>query len=407
MRFVFFFSLLCSTLAYLPLMADQRPNVLWLCIEDIGPFLGCYGWEAVKTPELDRLSRDAVLFEDVHCNVALCTPSRTSVLTGIRPSTSGIVKIDDDWQTMLPKAVSLPRHFKDNGYYVHGVGKIYDGRCGGMDNAFHVDDNARLETNERPLAALDLVAGKTDPWLLMIGWKQVHTEWTPQPWAYAEYEGVEFDPDAMSRNYRGKELDAAGLQDLLRNFFAYITEVDRFVGEIVREAESRGLLENTILMVGSMDHGFSLGWRGKWGKGNNYDMETMVPLMVRLPENPNNGRRAPGIVELVDLYPTLLELCELPDPPQQLEGLSFVPLLDNPGKAWKQAAFTHKAYHLNDVGVKTKRWNLIADLGQPLQLYDRQADPINLVDVATEYPEVVKELREFINLGWRHGGPLE
>lgn len=385
--------------------APPRPNILYLCIEDTGPFLGCYGHPEVKTPRIDSFAREAVLFTDAHCQVALCTPSRTSILTGVRPSTSGIVKIDDDWRASLPGVTSLPRHLRNHGYHTRSVGKIYDPRSGGMDDAFDIDDPARLTSNERPLAALREAAQGSQPFFLGIGYAQAHLPWEPTPEALAVYEGAAIVTAGMSRNFRGTVLDDATLASRIRDYYAAITDVDRLIGEMLDEARALGLLENTIILVGAMDHGFDLGWHGRYGKSNTSDPETLVPLIVRPPGAVVPGRRCSALVELVDLYPTLLELCDLPGPRHELEGTSFVPLLHNPDLPWKTAVFAHRAYDVNIVAVKTRDYYLLRQPGQVDQLFDRRTDPHSVHDIAADSPEIVRELSAIASAGWTAARP--
>jgi arylsulfatase A-like enzyme len=150
-----------------------------------------------------------------------------------------------------------------------------------------------------------------------------------------------------------------------------------------------------------MDHGYDFGYRGHWGKGNCYDNETGVPLLVRVPGNKNNGKESAGLVELVDIYPTLVDLCGLTSPPQPLEGTSFKPLLEDPSRAWKQAVFSHRAYDVNIVGVKTGNYTLIDFAGDSIQLFDRLNDPLNLVDISRENPTIVREMMAIRNRGWQ------
>ena len=144
-------------------------NVIYICMEDMMPSLGCYDDSLAVTPSIDDFARQSVLFEDVHCQVALCTPSRTSILTGIRPSTSRIVTIGDDWQKVLPGVTSLPRHFRNNGYYTSLAGKVHDYRCGGMDSAYVTTfDIHGLSNNDLALAALNDAASQELPFFLAI-----------------------------------------------------------------------------------------------------------------------------------------------------------------------------------------------------------------------------------------------
>ncbi len=376
----------------------KNPNVLYICMEDMSPYLGCYGHDTVHSPNIDAFAAESVLLRDCHCQVALCTPSRTSILTGIRPSTSGIVKIDDDWKQILSHTVSLPRHFRDHGYCTHRVGKISDPRCGGPDDAWtESQEEWGVTGNSLPLKALENVANQDTPFFLAIGYKQAHEPWHPSPESLSKYDPEKIEPEGDGNIYKGKELSAPEIRELTRAYFASITDVDRLVGEIIQRAKELDLYENTIILVGAMDHGFSLGEHGRWGKGNNYDTETQVPLLIRVPGNPNNGKQAEGITELVDLYPTLVDLCRLPQPPQKLEGASLRELLFDPERPLKKAAFTHRAYHVNDRAVKTTQYTLIYHSDGTVELYDRIADPKNRNDISADRPDIVKEMKQLLD----------
>lgn len=378
---------------------QEKPNVIYICIEDMTTHLGCYGDTIVHSPNIDAFAHDAIVFEDAHCQVALCTPSRNAILTGIRPSTSGMVKIDDHWQEMLPEAVSLQRHFKDHGYYTIQAGKIHDYRCGGMDSAYNVSlDIHGLHNNELPFKALNMATTQDQPFFLAVGYAKVHDIWHPSEGAKKLYNAEDFSSEGRSHHFKGREITDEQIQQYLRDYYADITDVDSLIGNLLDSIKAKNMYDNSIIMVGVFDHGYTLGRHGKWGKGDNTDMETHVPLIVRTPGNENNGKRAPGIVELVDIYPTLIDLCELPDPPQDLEGLSFTPLLEDPELDWKTAAFTHRAYHINDRGLKTKDYTLIKYENEAPRLYDRKKDPENLTDIAAGNPEKVEELMEILKL---------
>jgi len=385
---------------------SQPYNIIYISIEDMWPTLGCYGDTLVHSPNIDQFAKESVLFEDVHCQVSLCTPSRTSLLTGIRPSTSGIVKIDDDWQSILPEATSLPRHFRNQGYYTALAGKIHDLRSGGTDSAYtKVYEKHGVDNNTFPMQALEDMTQVDQPFFLAIGYSQAHDPWTPPQYIKDQYNNDQFIAEGRVSNYKGKEYDQEGIRELVCNYYGEVTEVDSLIGEVLQKVKSLGLYENSIVLVGAFDHGYSLGYHGHWGKGNCFDDESMVPMMVRVPGNPQNGKRSPALVELVDIYPTLIDLCGLPQPPQKLEGLSFLPLLENPNQSLKKAAFNHRAYAVNIVGVKTKQYNLIDFAGDSVQLFDRLKDPFNLVDIADDHPEVVQEMKVIKEKGWQEALP--
>ncbi len=386
--------------------SDRQPNVIYISMEDMMPSFGCYGDSIAFTPKIDAFAGVAVLFEDVHCQVALCTPSRTSILTGIRPSTSGIVTIDDDWQSMLPDAVSLPKHFKNNGYHTVIAGKIHDYRCGGMDSAYvKTFDIHGISENDLAFKAIDNVVSQDKPFFLAIGYSQAHDPWNPSEWAKSKYSTEQFSANGRTANYKNQKFDENGIKELVRNYYGEITDVDSLVGDILIKIKDLGLFDNTIIVLGCLDHGYNFGYRNNWGKGNCYDNETQVPLLIHVPRNKNNGSRSRELIELVDIYPTLVEICGLPQPIQKLEGTSFFPLLENPELGWKKAVFTHRAYDVNTIGVKTKEFTLIDFAGDSIKLFDRKKDPLNLVDISAKKQEVVNKMMRIKEGGWQLARP--
>lgn len=381
-------------------------NVIYISIEDAMPSFGCYGDTIAITPHVDSFAKDALLFEDVHCQVALCTPSRTSILTGLRPSTTGIVKIDDNWQEVLSNTTSLPRHFRNNGYFTSLAGKIHDTRCGGMDAAYEIIfDEHGLKSNDLALEALNKVSSQKKPFFLAIGYANAHDPWIPTDKAREMYSLNSFTVEGKTAQYKDSIYSKRGIQELERNYYGEITDVDYLIGNFLQKVKELELYENSIILIGAMDHGYNFGYRGHWGKGNNFDNETRVPLLVRVPNNPNNGKTTDAMVELVDLYPSLIDLCNLPMPSQNLEGSSFVPLLENPTRKWKEAVFTHRAYAEDIVAVKTSNYNLIDYAGDSVQLFDRVKDPINLTDLSKDLPEKVDELMAIQKRGWQAAKP--
>ena len=408
MKKFFYFSLIIFAANNSCINRNYRsvPNVIYISVEDMMPNWGCYGDSIAYTPKLDAFAKEAVLFEDVHCQVALCTPSRTSILTGIRPSTSGIVKIDDDWQKILPNSVSLPRHFRDNGYYTSVAGKIHDYRCGGMDSAYiKTWDTHGISNNELALKALNDVANQKKPFFLAIRYSQAHEPWTPTSGASGKYSTDQFSADGRSPVYKKNTYDESGIKTLIKNYYGEITDVDSLIGELLVNIKDLGLFDNAVILVGAMDHGFCLGFRKKWGKGNCYDNETRVPFMLRLPGKNHKGKSIDALVELVDIYPTLIDLCGLPNPNQILEGTSLVPLLENTDREWKKAVFTHRAYAVDIIGIKTKDYNLIDFAGDSVKLFDRKNDPLNLHDIAGQNPGVVDKMMKIKKQGWQAAVP--
>jgi uncharacterized sulfatase len=370
------------------------------------PYLNSYGHEFMHTPNLDAFAEESVTFLDAHCQVALCTPSRTSILTGIRPSTSGIVKIDDDWQQILPGAVSLPRHFRNNGYFTYKVGKISDPRNGGMDDAWdRVDDQWGQHNNDKILNAMDTLTQVGKPFFFAVGYGKTHDPWNPSEHSLQKYNLDDVPPPGSNRIYKKDTITDKEAHELALNFYADVTDVDSLVGEVLAKARDLRLFDNTIILIGAMDHGYSMGYYGHWGKGNNIDLETQVPLFIRIPGNKSNGKKTEGLTELVDLYPTLIDLCGLSNPPQKLEGYSLKNLLYDPDREWKKAVFTHRAYHVNDRGLKTKDYTLILRQGEESKLFDRRKDPENQFNISEDNFQIVDSLRHILDEGWINALP--
>lgn len=387
----------------------QKPNVIYICFDDMCTDWGIYGDSIAHTPNFDSFARESVLFNDVHCQVALSTPSRTSVLTGVRPSTSKSVEIKHDWQQLLPGVTSLPRHFRNNGYFTSLAGKVYDRRWGAPDSAFDIERSVGqvVTTNDYPLEALREAATHSEPIFLAIGYFQTHLPWLPTEGSKRWYNPADISVENRHPVYKGKTMSREEIQLFMRDYYAYQTDADSLFGELIAEIKRLGLYDNSIILVGSFDHGYCHGYGGKWAKGDNTDHETRVPLAVRIPGNPNNGQSTSGIVELVDVYPTLIDLCGLPAPNHQLEGISFRKLLEAPDTPWKKAAFTHRAYHINDVGVKTADYTLIRTEGEPIRLHNRKTDPNNLHNIANDNPQIVSEMLAILNAGWTMALPPE
>jgi iduronate 2-sulfatase len=182
-------------------------------------------------------------------------------------------------------------------------------------------------------------------------------------------------------------------------YLAEVTEMDRAFGRLVDRIDELGLFETSIVLFWSGDHGVHLGQNGRWGKWSCYTAATHVPLMMSVPGRTTAGTRAPGVVECVDMYPTLVDLCGLASPPQELEGLTFAPVIDDPDREWKHAAFAVWGLwgKITEEAVTTPTHNYIEVLPRPLaeghvELYDLVADPREEHDVAGERPHVTAVL---------------
>jgi iduronate 2-sulfatase len=396
--------------------------VLYVTADDLGTRLHAYGHPIVVTPRIDAFAGEALLFERCYCQFAECGPSRTSILTGLRPETTKVFTNEAQWRPAAPSAVTLSRHFRDAGYRTYAIGKINDPRNGKLDDAWIEQPNEwGIRDTIATRAFMRHVAGADDgtPFLLAIGFSAPHCPWHPTAASLAKYDGVDvlqeagpghamFDdlletctpetrPGLRGAVHQKVLLSDAEVADIVRRYLASVTDVDTMFGQVLDTARHLGMLDNTIVIFWSGDHGFSLGDSGAWGKWTLHDSATRIPLIMQVPGTTSAGRRAGGLVEAVDMYPTLDELCGLSPPPQKLDGLSFAPLFDDPRRSWKKAAFNLFG---RSRSVKTERYNLIVnDVWGTAKLYDLTDDPGETTDISTARPDLVTQLRALLDAG--------
>lgn len=473
----FFCRRLISLFAGLALLTGSAhatgPNVLFIAVDDLGPALGCLGDATARTPHLDRLAASGVLFERAYCQIPLCNPSRASVLTGLRPDRLRVYDLDRHFRDTAADHVTLPQLFRRSGWTSGRIGKIYhyDVPWGigtdGLDDPASwnwvlnpkgrdVADEA-LITNPTPQkkisAALSWLAAEgrdeeqTDglsvseaerflgevgsrPFFLGVGLFRPHTPYVA-PKRYfdlhpldgvrlsqapaddrADIPEVAFAHNNPTPHYG---LDEATCRQALQAYRACVSFVDAQIGRLLEALEREGLAERTIVVVWS-DHGYHLGEHGGvWQKRTLFEESARTPLFIRAPGARGNGRVCRRVVELVDLYPTLADLCGL-KPPPNLAGRSLRPLLDDPQAEWREAAVTQILRPGNGQPVmgrslRTARWRYTEwNEGESgIELYDHDADPgehVNLVgtDVARE---VVGGLRETLRRKARGRPPAE
>lgn len=440
--------------------AADRPNVLLISVDDMNNDLGCYG-KAVKTPNIDRLARRGVRFDRAYCQFPLCSPSRVSLLTGLRPDTTRIFELQTDFRkSTLPDVVTLPQLFIKNGYYVARVGKLFHygnpGQIGtnGLDDAQSWqerinprgrdrDDEAKIInfTPKRGLgSSLSFLAGegvdeeytdgkvaaesirlleahKDRPFFIAAGFYQPHCPNVVPKKYFDLYPLDEIKlPDepaghhetllapAIASNkpypYYGATREQA--RETKRAYYAAISFVDAQVGKLLDALDRLNLNDRTIIVFWS-DHGFFVGEHGLWGKQSLFEGSARVPLIIAAPGKAE-GKVSNRTVELLDLYPTLADLAHL-TPPPNLHGASLVPLLNDPSAAWNRPAFT-QVWRGGFPGhsVRTERWRYTEwDNGRKgVELYDHDADPNEYHNLAEdpEHAETVKSLRQLVRQNW-------
>lgn len=458
-------------------LAAQPLNVLFIAVDDLRPELGCYGAAHMKTPHLDRLASQGMTFERAYCQVAVCNPSRSSVLSGTRPDTTGVLDNQHFMRPNMPDVVTLPQHFKNHGYTSLSLGKIFhqserepgdDPQSWSEPAWYHGEPHKHWFTQEsldyvkklkalpkaqqpkqlraapfeaadepdasypdaqtaaKAIETLQRLKAETKPFFLGVGFVKPHLPFTcPQKyWDLYPETSIQLATNAQRpkdapepafhNNYElrsygtvpenGPISDAMALK-LIRGYRACVSFMDAQLGRVLDELDRLGLRENTLIVLWG-DHGYHLGENGLFTKMTNFEQGTRVPLLVSLPGMKTAGKRTHALVELVDLYPTLAQLCDLPLP-KHLEGTSFAPLLENPGQPWKKAVFsqylrTGKPPHTGR-SLRTDRWRYTEwhDFkGKPagVELYDELNDPEETTNLASDptHAETVKQLSKHL-----------
>ena len=376
--------------------ADRRPNILFIAIDDLRPELGCYGNEIVKSPHIDRIASQGLLFNRAYCQQAVCSPSRASIMTGMRPDTTEVWDLVTHFRKALPDVVTLPQYFKIEGYFTQGMGKIYhhgfdDPESWSVPTLYPKAPQGRANQSRKPgaskaekrgpavgrvdvpdeslhdgeltdmaITALRTMKSKSEPFFLGVGYIRPHLPFISPAKYWDLYDRTKiplatnpFPPkDAPDfaivrgpselRSYLGTPdmpmLSEAFAREVKHGYYAAVSYVDAQIGRLIAELETLGLRENTIIVLWG-DHGWKLGEHQAWAKHSNVENDTRVPLIISAPGMKQHGKKSDALVELVDVYPTLAELAGLPLP-DTLEGRSFAPLLDEPQQPWKDAAFS-------------------------------------------------------------------
>ena len=404
-----------------------RPNVLFIIVDDLNTSLGCYGNPVVRSPHIDRLAQRGMRFERAYSHYPICNPSRTALLTGKRPSTTRVFDNETPPRKFLPTSPVLPEYFRQHGYFTARVGKIAHGPYEPHFKWDLTDDPPRTgrerEETWRAVAGADtevpdgftaprvaklLEQRKGGPFFVAVGFDRPHLPFIA-PQKYFDLYPLDKivlpkDPPNVRQgapsiaftSTRGEWDNEAQHRQVIAAYYACISFIDAQVGIILDALDRLGLTENTIVCFVS-DHGFHLGERGGlWRKSTLFEESLRVPLIIASGQKTGVCGR---VVELIDLFPTLVELCGLPKPPD-LEGRSLRPWLDEPTAPSDKPAisFLIRETVLGPVigqSIRTERWRY-TDWGyRGKELYDHQTDPGEFINVvgAPQNAEMVKNLR--------------
>ncbi len=425
--------------------AVAAPNVLLIGIDDLNDWIGCLdGHPQVRTPHLDRLAASGTLFTNAHCQAPLCNPSRTSLMTGRRPTTTGIYGLAPWFRSVpeLREIVSLPQAFHQAGYRTAVAGKIYHTYPPKRDRPAEFDDygpachfgplpDTKLVETPSPLRLVDwgvfpesdeqqndhaiaswavefLDREPTCPFFLGVGFGRPHVPcFASQAWfdlypagtlkmpAWLENDRDDVPDFAWKLHWHLPEPRLEWLRDsdqwrpLVRAYLASTSFVDSQVGRVLEALHRSPAADDTIVVLFS-DHGWHLGEKGISGKNTLWERSTRVPLVIAGPGIPPRQRcRQP--VELLDLYPTLLDLAGL-DADPALEGLSLRPLIADPDEPRRPALTTHNP---GNHSIRDRRWRYIRYADGSEELYDHQADPHEWHNLAgmPEHQSTIQRLR--------------
>ncbi|MEI8044908.1 MAG: sulfatase [Verrucomicrobiota bacterium] len=514
--------------------APSKPNVLFIVVDDLRPELGCYGRDYIKSPNIDRLAQAGMVFNRAYCQQAVCSPSRSSLMTGTRPDTTKVWDLVTHFRDALPDVVTLGQCFKENNFFVQGMGKIYHG---GLDDSrtwsvpwqnpkapvYALPEDAALvgenvepvdqdgpdnkgaapgsysvpktnapatstaggdSTGKKPkkkgkgkkaadgtqgtadrskansrgpiyecadvpdntfedgkvadlaVKTLGEISKKPQPFFLAVGFRKPHLPWVapkkywdlydparialaPNPYLPIDAPSYAVLPnDGEVRAYKGVPPKGHIPDELARKlkqaYFAGVSYTDAQVGRVLAELDRLGLRTNTIVVLWG-DHGWKLGEHDAWGKHSNVENDVNAPLIFSAPGMKNAGTRTDALVEFVDIYPTLCDLAGLPLP-GHLEGSSLKPLLDDPKRPWKSAAFSQYPRPGGKTGsgplmgytMRTDRYRFTvwADRNDhtkvdATELYDHFTDPQENTNLAKHAGQAVTV--EHLMAQWRKG----
>jgi len=439
-------ALAVGSCAYTAERKARRPNVLFIAVDDLNDWIACLGGHPqTRSPNIDRLAKRGVLFRNAQCAAPACNPSRAALLTGIRPSTSGVYHNPQPWRPAMPDAVTLPQHFMAHGYHVAGSGKIFHDRypdppswheywpsktrtrpadplpenrpLNGIPKTAHFDwgpveakDEDMGDWQVADWARKKLAEQPDEPFFLAVGIFRPHLPWYVPP-KYFEM----FPPDkvilpkvkktdlddvpeigrrmARPEGDHAKVIKTNNWHKAVSGYLASIAFADACVGRVLDALDASPYAGNTIIVLWG-DHGWHLGEKLHWRKFALWEEAAHAPLMMAGP-GITKGGECTRPVSLMDIYPTLVDLCGL-RPNERLEGNSLVPLLENPQAEWQPPALT--THGRNNHSLRSERWRYIRYHDGSEELYDHQSDEMEWTNLAGDpkYGDVKARLAKYL-----------
>ena len=440
----FLFCIFFAVFSSVTFSQDKKPNVLLISIDDLNDWVGCLGGHPqAKTPNIDRLAGKGTLFANAHCQAPVCQPSRSSMMTSRYPSSTGLYFLSPDLRQSVEtkNALTMPERFHKEGYSIFGAGKIFHNKLnktvfGGLgeylntggfgpspkkkvnypighplwDWGAYPSEDKFMPDYKLAEYGKKLLSQKFDkPFFIALGFYRPHVPmYAPQKWfdmyplkdiKRAEYkEDDNKDISQYAQNLTSLKHVSPTHKWMLENdkqwekatqaYLASISFVDHYVGEILNALEKGPHAENTIVVLFS-DHGFHMGEKEHWAKRTLWEDGTRVPIIFA-GKGLNSKQVSKRPVGLIDVYPTLLELCGL-EKDSQHEGLSVKPLLENPEAVWETPART--TFGLGNHSIKSTKWRYIKYVDGSEELYNHEEDPNEWNNLASDpkYTAVIKE----------------
>ena len=415
-----------------------KPNILFIAVDDLNDWVGVLGGHPqARTPNIDRLAKRGVLFTNAHCSAPGCNASRSSLLTGLRPSTTGIYANGHDWRQApkLSGAVTLPGHFKNNGYRTLGAGKLFHAHTffdrknlSGYPDPGAWHDYFPSKTQQMPEEAVpekwpvnssrkfyrghfdwaplqipnaemadakvvswgarQLAKRHEQPLFLSVGIYRPHVPWYAPKKYFDLFPLDEIQlpshlkgdlddvPDAgqkmAKRHWHKWIIDNDQWKKAVQGYLASLAFADDMVGELLDALDNGPMAKDTLIMFWG-DHGYHLGEKENWEKFALWEDTTRVPLIIVDSSQAKPGTRCKSAVSLLDLYPTLIELSGLGLPPQSLEGRSLAKRLAKPDAKTDRVAITTQGQ--GNHAVRSSRYRYIRYADGSEELYDHQTDP--------------------------------
>jgi len=477
--FLFLLGTLPAVLSY----SADNPNVLMILIDDLRPELGCYGADHMVTPNIDRLAKESLRFDQAYTAQAVCLPSRISLFSGQYPQTTGVTNLQAKYWKIHDNPLTLTRYLRENGYHTIALGKVYHDeqwqewddwtemmnrrdsihktkyaspesaeilnkldeeatamglkdkeyrqyvKLGPTEQTFGPDENYHdYDMTNLVIEKLQKLKNSEEPFFMNVGYRKPHLPFVAPKrfWDLYDRDTLKMtdNPDAPVdapqialmtwgelRNF--KDVPAEGpvsdeqARELTHGYYACVSFVDEQIGRLIKALKQTGLSENTLVVLWG-DHGWKLGDHGMWCKHTNYEIDTRIPLMVRLPKQDQGGVVVKEPTETIDIYPTICEYLDL-DVPEQVEGQSFAYLFEDASISRQETAYSEYERHAGISGFSIKHgdvryteWiHLESGEIRFKELYDHSIDPDENRNVVAEskYVEALPSLSFVLHKG--------